>query len=118
MREVNVNILSASDTTSQNGSQIDSNQLISASIQAIFGDATAAGTIKLQMSNDELTNGNSQSFVVTNWTDIPSATATVVAGASVVVIVPQLCARWIRAVYTSSSGGSTTVNVNLFALSV
>src|SRR5579859_1322918 len=101
MRKVNSTVLSAVDTASQNGSQIDSNQLISASFQVVFGDATAAGTLKIQASND-ICNDQYQpaTFTVTNWTDIPNATATIASGASALITIYQLSYRWLRAVYT------------------
>lgn len=119
MRYVNVNVLSAVDTSSQNGIQIDSNQLISASFTAYFGDAGANGTLKVQASNDPMSYGYlAQDFTVTNWVDIPNATATVTSGGNVVITVAQCCYRWMRVVYTRSSGGSSTINVNMDALSI
>ncbi len=120
MKYLNTIVLSAVDTSSQNGPQIDSNQLISASFQTIFGDATAAGTIKIQASNDPApTHYTAQSnFTVTNWVDIPSATATITSGASSIITIPQLSYRWLRAVYTRSSGGSTTIIVKMMAVSL
>lgn len=119
MRRVNVNVLSAIDTASANGSQIDANQLIQASFQSIFGDATAAGTIKIQMSND-IANCTAQpgDFVVTNWSDIPGATATVVTGVVAPISLANMAFRWIRVVFTRTGGGSTTVNVNMLAMSI
>ena len=119
MRQVNVLALSGADTGSVNGSQIDSNQLVSASFQIVFGDVTAVGTFKLQMSNDVAPNAvGPNTFTVTNWTDIPNQTAAITAGASAVLTISQTSYRWLRAVYTRSSGGSTTAIVNMFALSV
>jgi hypothetical protein len=119
MRNVNCIVLSAPDTASQNGIQIDSNQLVAASFQAVFGDTDAAGDIKIQMSND-ICNDRYQAsaFTVTNWTDVPSATASVTSGASVVISIPQMCYRWIRVVFTSSNAGATTIVVNMNALSL
>jgi len=119
MKNVSCNVLSAVDTASHNGIQIDSNQLISASFQAVFGDITAAGTLQIQMSNDIfLESYQPSNFTVTNWTNIPSASASVSAGASVVILIPQVSFRWMRAIYTSSSGGSSTINVQMFAVSI
>ena len=52
MRNVNCQVLFAASSASQNGLQIDSNQLIAASFQFVFPDATSAGTGYIQMSND------------------------------------------------------------------
>ena len=111
--------MSADDSMAQNGIQIEASQLYAASFQAFFGDDTAAGTLKVQASNDECfvfyQPGN---FTVTNWSDIPDATATVASGASVLIPTLQLAYRWLRVVYTPSGGGSTTINVNMMALAV
>lgn len=119
MRRVNVAVLQAVDTSSQNGIQMDSNQLIQASFQPIFGDASAAGTVKVQMSND-LASCTAQpgDFVVTNWSDIPGATSTVVAGVAPPISLANMAFRWIRVVFTRTSGGSSTVTVNMLAMSI
>lgn len=119
MRRVNNTVLSHRSDQSANGDQIDANQLVSASFQATFGNGDEAGTFKIQASNDLFTSDN-PSFVVTNWTDIPSATASISSGASSLITINQLSYRWIRAVYTRSGGGAAgklTV-VNIMALSV
>lgn len=120
MRNVCTNILSAVDTASQNGNVIDANQLISGSFMAYFGDITATGTFKIQASNDPCASGGPTAnlFVPVNWVDIPSASVAVASGASVLITIAQMNYRWIRAVYTRSAGGSSTVNVNMNALSV
>lgn len=120
MRNVNCNVLSAPDTTSQNGIQIDSNQLISASFHCYFGDATAAGTFKLQASNDIAGSRNMtpiDGFTVTHWVDIPNQSVAIVAGASALLSLSDFAYRWLRVVYTSTSGGSTTITVNMDATS-
>lgn len=121
MRNINCIALSADDSVSSNGSAIDSNQLVSSSFQAIFGDATAAGTFKIQASNDTYNaryNYPEGTFAPANWTDIPNATASIASGASAILLLGQMSYRWVRAVYTSSSGGSTTIIVNMNALSL
>lgn len=125
MRKVNVNVLSAVDTASATGVLIDSDQLIVASFHAYFGDATAAGTVKVQASNDLAPVGNMalpSNFAPTNWVDVPAmadsvVTATVASGTSACLVLSHCTYRWLRVVYTRSSGGSTTINVNMFALS-
>ena len=123
MRNVNSVVLSGADTASVNGNPIDANQLISGSFQAVFGDATANGTLKIQASNDvapiQYTSPNGVGvFTPSNWADIPSATASVTLGGSVIVTLAQMNYRWVRAVYTRTSGGSSTVVVSMNALSM
>ena len=121
MRNVNSVVLSGADTASVDGNPIDANQLISGSFQAVFGDATANGTLKIQASNDvapiQYTSPNGVGvFTPSNWTDI--GTASVTLGASVIVSLAQMNYRWVRAVYTRTSGGSSTVVVSMNALSM
>lgn len=115
MRSVNCAVLSAADDVTRTGGKVDSNQLYKASFQTIFGDTSAAGTIKIQMSNDTGAQNNlAVDFTPTNWSDIPSATATVTAGVVAPILI-DLCYRWIRVVFTQSNAGSTTVVCNMNA---
>lgn len=116
MKFLNADILSAVDTASANGNQIDASQLYIASFHAVFGDATAVGTIKVQASNDIFDAFYLPGFfTVTNWVDIASASVNVTAGGQVLIPPLTLSYRWIRVVYTRTSGGSTVVNVNMQA---
>lgn len=110
MRNVCCNILSAADSLTTNGSQIDANQLVSASFQSYFGDTSAAGTFKIQASNDPTGPQTSrQNFVATHWTDIPDATATITSGASAIITIANMAYSWVRAVYTSTATGAQTI---------
>lgn len=115
MRNVNCIAISAVDTASVNGSAIDANQLLSASFQSVFGDATAAGTVKIQASNDINNTSYNNNFTPTNWSDIPLATSTIASGVGPIILITNVCYQWIRAVYTRSGGGSTTIIVNMNA---
>ena len=75
MRQVNVNVLSAANTATRTGAQIDANQLINASFHLTLGDTTAAGTFLIQGSNDVCPVGQqAQNFTVTNWAQVSSTT--------------------------------------------
>lgn len=120
MRNVCVSILSAADTSDQNGAAVNVNQIVSASFGALFGDATAEGLVKIQCSYDQPPGGNLASFTpsTSSWLDIPNATVNVTAGACAPIVIANMCFFWIRAVWDRSSGGSTTVNVKMNALSI
>lgn len=105
MRNVNVNVLSASDHLTSNSSAIDAGQLVSASFHAYFGDTSAAGTLKLQASNDVDPFGK----VPTHWVDVPSQSAAVTSGGSVLITLVNNAYRWLRAVYTTTATGAQTV---------
>jgi hypothetical protein len=123
MRMAEKTVMNASDAVNQASILIDGNQIINASFQASFGsDATAAGTIQIQASNDPNSNDNlvTSNITVTNWTNVPGslATATVTAGGSVYVYLPvNFNARWYQVLWTHSAGAGT-VNVNMFYQSV
>lgn len=110
MRNINSNILSAADNQTTNGNTVDSNQLVSASFQAYFGDTQAAGTFKLQASND-INNDRYQpaNFTPTNWVDIPNQTASITSGTSALLTIANMCYRWIRAVYTTTAIGAQLI---------
>ncbi len=119
MKPVNAVILSGSDAASINGSAILADQLISASFQAIFADTDAAGTIQIQASNDIPPAGTlPANFSPSHWSNIPSATTTVTAGVADVTILPQICYKWLRCTYTSTTPGTSTMTVTLFAFGV
>lgn len=115
MRNLNCNILSGIDTESVTGERIDANQIISASFQAVFGDVTAVGVFKIQASND-IDNTQGTAFSPVNWTDIPNATIPITAGGNALIVIPIMAFRSIRAVFLYTSGGDSTVSVNIFAL--
>jgi hypothetical protein len=118
MRNSQVQIMSDVNTGNITGAAQDVNQIVSASFCIVNGDATAAGTVKLQCSNDIVSNHSRVNFTPTNWCDIPNATSTVAAGVGPAIVIPNMCFSYIRAVYTRSSGGSTTMQVNMNTLSI
>jgi hypothetical protein len=111
MKNFNKNVLSALDSSNTNGSQIDFGQVVSASFHAYFGDTNAAGTFKLQASNDVCTTNNLPNFTVTNWVDIPTQTASVASGASALLTLANNAYKWVRAIYTTTAAGVQTIAV-------
>ena len=118
MRTFDFIAINASDAVSQTSVAFDTQNIFRISALAVFGDATAAGSIKLQASNDFLNaSPTSQgSFVPTNWVDIPSATATVTAGAKTLIPATEIAYRYVRIVFTQTTPGSTTVVVNVHGM--
>lgn len=119
MRNAQVQIMNAVDTASQTGAALDAGQVVSASFCPIFGDITAAGTVKIQCSNDNpAASGYRNTFIPTNWNDVPNAISVVALGVGPAIVIPNMCFSYVRAVYTRTGGGSTTVIVNANILSV
>lgn len=112
-------IQSAVNTSSQNLPAIYAAQLFGVSVLAIQGDGAAAGTVKLQASNDLGPAANLQGgFVPSHWVDIPNTSQSVTSGGAVLVPYTQICYQWIRVVWTYSSGASSTITAEINAQGV
>ena len=88
-------------------------QLYGISVQAFQGDSTAAGTVKLQASNDYIAGANVGSFVPTNWIDIPNTSQTVTAGSAIIIPYLQICYQWVRVVWTETTPGTSTITAEI-----
>jgi len=110
-------VLTGLATASINGSAIDASQMYQVSFQTVTLDTAAAGTMKIQMSNDPQPAGTYTNFTPTNWSDIPNSTSTVTAGVASPIILSVVSARWLRVVFTRSAG-TLTINVNMFAICI
>jgi hypothetical protein len=87
---------------------IDTTNTLRGSAQAVFSDGAAAGSLKLQGSNDFTNAGNLPSnFVPTHWNDIPSTTQAVTAGATTLIPSTEFSYRWIRVTFVSTGGAGT-----------
>ncbi len=80
---------------------ISSRFFTSVSAVATFTDAAAAGTLKLQTTNDIAVNS------ATKWVDVPSTSQTVASGATTLIPITQVCYEWLRISFASSGGGGT-----------
>lgn len=108
MRNVSVSQLIGTADSSRNGPKIDANQLVNFTVQTIVtGGTTAAGTIKVQGSNDLPTNNDRASFEPTNWSDVPNATATLTAGVAPLIVCSNVACQYIRIVFTRSAGAGS-----------
>jgi len=113
VRNTPVTMINAVDTSTQTGAPIFSGQFVSGCFTSVFGDTSAAGTIKIQGSN-EIPVGDPNKYVPSNasFNDIPNATSSITSGVGSAIAISTLSYQYVRAVYTSSSGGSSTVLVS------
>lgn len=119
MKNTNAVVLSALGDASRTGAAIDASQIYQATFQPIFVDATATGTVKIQMSNDVCNSGTlPSSFTPTHWSDIPSATSTITSGVGAPITLSITSVRWLRVVFTRSAGGASLVTVTMFAIDI
>src|ERR1051326_4982637 len=108
MRFLNDPLFNATSQTSKNSDALDSSQMEAASVQVYFSDAAAAGTLKVQVSNDHWGAGNlPEPFTPTHWNDLSGASVTVAAGATSLIPRFDVCYQWIRLVWTSTGGAGT-----------
>jgi len=109
--------MNSPDTASQTSLAYDVGQAVSASFVAAFGDTSVSGTIQIQASNDIPNARYLDTFVPTNWANIPNASSTVTAGVANAILIPNMCFSYVRVIFTHSSGGSSTILVNMNLLS-
>ena len=108
MRQVNDNIIPIQAAATVTTAAIPSLNLFSCSAQ-VTATGSAAGTLKIQASNDDIPNGPP-----VNFSDIPSATIAVSGAGTFLIPKTDLCYQYIRLVYTNS--GTGTISVVLKAL--
>lgn len=115
MRYVAVPILTNGDMSSDLESiGIDLNQIVACSIQAVF-TGSPVGILKLQVSNEILPPAASNSNPISsnpaanvvNWTDVTASMVAVASDGNFVWDLPQMGFKWIRLVYTHTSGSGS-----------
>lgn len=106
MRFVPVTILSGVTSGSVTGTALDTNQCVNITFQTITTSSDAAGTVKIQGSNDNPGAQYRQNFTPTNWSDIPNATASIASGVGPMIVLSNIACGYLRAVYTRSGGGA------------
>lgn len=109
MRNLNKPPILNATNASTEFSAIPTGQIYSATFIAVFTDDSAAGTLKIQASNDQCPSGNLPSgWVPINWVDVPDATVTIESGETSMVPMPlSISYQWIRLVWARSDGAGT-----------
>jgi hypothetical protein len=103
MKFANEKIISAADMSSSFSSNpILLDQIYGYSFQAIF-TGSPNGTFKLQCSNDDVKLSSS----VTVWSDIGSTSQAISASGDLTYNVTAAFYKWVRIVYTRSSGSGS-----------
>lgn len=110
MKFYNESIIRAANAASnQNSIAVDSKLCRFASLH-VTTTGTAAGAIKLQVSNDEVEPGVSP----TNWSDLSGATVSISGANTYLIPAQNMSYQFVRAVYTVSSGtGTITANMHM-----
>lgn len=110
MRTYNEPILNGADASSNKNSVAVDCQNMSFAGVVVKMTGTAAGSVKIQVSNDEPTTSAGPS----NWVDVSGATVSVSAAGTFIIPKLDICYQWIRLVYTFSSGtGTVTASLHM-----
>lgn len=119
MRQESIVALSAADDVTRTGGKIDASQLVNMSFHSYCSDTDAAGSVKIQASNDPVGSGAlRQQFTPSHWVDIPNATATITAGSATFISLTGVAVGWVRVIFTQTNAGTGTIVVNLNAVGV
>lgn len=116
MRQGSIQLSSAVDMGSSfNSTGINLISQYAYSIQGVWTGGTAVGTFKLQGSNDPGDNGvGNTANQPTNWTDISSSSQAISGSpGSILYDVTECSYRWVRLVYTRTSGTGATFNAHM-----
>lgn len=113
MRYSNYSPINRIASVSINSVATEIQQVFKMSYQVVVGTGSIGGSLQAQVSNDD----NSQLSIgkpptPTNWSNLGAATVLSTSG---VILVPQqdLCYRFLRFVYTDTSGGTGTSNLSI-----
>lgn len=97
-----------------NSNPIPVESIVYMDVSATWTGASADGTLKLQVSNDDPTSGDDLAPTITNWYDAisngsitPSAAVTVSGAGSARWEVKEFGFKWVRLVFTRTSGTGT-----------
>lgn len=108
MRFICEPVLKAADASqNQNSQVIDASQLFKGSAQAVV-TGTAAGTLKVQVSNDNYIPAKAPP---THWNDLSGSSVAIAGAGNYLIPQVDLCYQWLRLVFTNTSGtGTITAN--------
>ena len=105
MRPISDNIVPTQAAATVTTAPFYTSQVFYGSAQIIC-TGSAAGTLKLQASNEIPVNG----ALPSNYSDIPSATVAVSGAGSYLIPKTEFCYRQVRIVYTNTGTGTISIN--------
>lgn len=103
MRQENIHIIPVQAAATITTAAIDSRNLFACSAQ-ITATGSAAGTLIIQASDDDISNGPP-----VNFSPIPLATIAVSGAGTFLIPKTDLCYQWVRMVFTNSGTGTISV---------
>lgn len=118
MKYLNFKPLDIVDTTGNTDSAIiDLSQIYKISVQIVVGAGTTmAGSVQLQVSNDELNAGYMNLNAPTHWSNLGTATALSAASTNYLIGQQDVCYRSLKIVFTGDPSNDAPVSINVMAL--
>lgn len=112
-------IVAADNSKTETGAPTFVGQCVSGCITVVNGDATAAGTVTITGSN-EIPTGDPYKYAPSDssFVAITGASSTIASGVGPAIVLATMNYQYIRAVFTHSGGGSTTITVTGSLLSI
>ncbi len=112
MKYSNYSPINAISSVTISSPAVDIQQVIKMSYQIVVGTGSIAGSVQAQVSNDDTLQGSRGVGSPSNWSNLGASTALSTSG---VTLVPQqdLCYRYLRFVFTDTSSGTGTANLNI-----
>lgn len=114
MGPVNAVYSIANTAGAKHTSTIDADFVTTGSVQAVFSDAAAAGTLIIEGSNDtplSLAHDSTGLPIPVNWNTVMNGTvaasAVVASGATTTISMQWLNYRWLRITWTRTAGAGT-----------
>jgi hypothetical protein len=121
MRNYPVEVLNALGDASRTGDAFFVGQTMAASFVGTYADGSAAGTLKVQGSNQAAPAGTDPLRYqppATSFADITNATSAVASGAGPAIVLATMNFIYVRVVFTRSGGGASPVIVRMAGLGV
>lgn len=108
-------LTSPANPSTTNGAVIDATSEFSVSAQLV-ATGSAAGTFKMQGSNDIGPATYMDTYVPTNWTDITGTLVTISGAGTYMITNTNICYQYIRFVYASTGTGTIVVNAKSLSM--
>lgn len=120
MKYVNFKALNLTDTdTNADSAAFDASQIYRLSVQVIVGAGTTmTGSVKIQVSNEEISNFYMNQSAPTEWSDLGTPTSLSAANTNYLISSQEMCYRSFRIAFTGDPANDCPVTVNVMALCV
>lgn len=94
--------------------KVDSSNMSLASFQLILEDSETSGELRIEGSN-QMVVGDRQSFSPTEWSNL--AYVSINSGKSNILVIPNLCCQFIRAVFVPTVEKTSSVKLTMNSIS-